>query len=91
MATTNITIRLDEALKEQAERLFSDIGITMTSALTVFLKAAVRKGKIPFELEGDPFYSTQNMDLLKERLALVGSKEHTVRKTMTELEAAAHE
>ncbi|MCI9669689.1 MAG: type II toxin-antitoxin system RelB/DinJ family antitoxin, partial [Oscillospiraceae bacterium] len=50
MATTNITIRMDEELKKQAKELFSDLGLNMTTAFTVFAKQAVREQKIPFML-----------------------------------------
>ena len=36
MSTTNITIRMDSELKKQAEELFSDLGLSMTAAITVF-------------------------------------------------------
>ena len=41
MATTNVTMRMDEELKAQAEELFADLGLNMTSAFTVFVKQAV--------------------------------------------------
>ena len=50
MATTNITMRIDEELKAQAEELFADLGLNMTSAFTVFVKQAVREQPIPFML-----------------------------------------
>ncbi len=50
MATTNITIRMDEQLKKQAEELFSDLGLSMTAALIAFTKQAVREQRIPFNL-----------------------------------------
>ena len=50
MATKNITIRMDEKLKEQAESLFADLGLNMTTAFTVFVKQAVREQKIPFAI-----------------------------------------
>lgn len=50
MATTNITIRIDEQLKRQAEELFSDLGFNMTTAFTTFIKQAVREQRIPFEI-----------------------------------------
>ncbi len=48
MATKNITIRMDEELKKQAEELFSDLGLSMTSAIIAFTKQAVREQSIPF-------------------------------------------
>lgn len=64
MATTSITIRMDEKLKKQAERLFDEMGMNMTTAFTIFTKTAVRQGKIPFEIAVDPFYSETNMSRL---------------------------
>jgi DNA-damage-inducible protein J len=48
MATKNITIRMDEELKKEAEELFADLGLTMTTAVTAFVKQAVREQRIPF-------------------------------------------
>lgn len=50
MATTNITIRIDEELKKQAEDLFSDLGLNMTTAFISFIKQSVREQRIPFIL-----------------------------------------
>ena len=51
MATTNINIRVDDALKKDAEELFSYLGLTMSSAITMFLRSAVNNDGIPFELK----------------------------------------
>ena len=48
MPTTNVTIRMDEKLKKQAEELFSDLGLNMTTAFITFAKQSVREQKIPF-------------------------------------------
>lgn len=50
MATTNVTIRMDEELKKQAEDLFSALGLNMTTALISFIKQSVREQRIPFIL-----------------------------------------
>ena len=50
MATTSITIRMDEDLKKQAEELFSDLGLNMTTAFITFIKQSVREQRIPFIL-----------------------------------------
>jgi DNA-damage-inducible protein J len=38
MAQTNLTIRIDEDIKRDAENLFNKIGLTMSSAINVFLR-----------------------------------------------------
>ena len=48
---TTINIRVDNDLKKNAEAIFEEIGLGMTSALTIFLKAVVRNNGIPFSLE----------------------------------------
>lgn len=49
MATINI--RIDEELKKKSEEILDEIGLGMTAALTIFLKAVVRNNGIPFNLE----------------------------------------
>jgi len=69
MATTSVTIRMDEGLKKQAEILFNDMGLNMTTAITIFAKAVVRQGKIPFEIAADPFWSEENQAHLRRAIA----------------------
>lgn len=47
----NVNIRIDEDLKEKAEAVFSDLGITSTTAITMFFKQVVRSNGIPFSLK----------------------------------------
>ena len=49
MATINI--RVDDGLKKQSEAIFDELGVSMTAAMTIFLKAVVRTNSIPFTLE----------------------------------------
>ena len=48
--TTNLCIRIDAELKRQAEELFSELGMNLTTAFTVFVRQAIREGGIPFEV-----------------------------------------
>ena len=50
MANVNVTIRMDEQLKKKADELFSDFGLTLNAAITMFTKQAVREQRIPFEI-----------------------------------------
>ena len=49
MATINI--RIDESLKKESENILGELGLGLTAALTIFLKAVVRNNGIPFPLE----------------------------------------
>lgn len=47
--TTNINFRMDKKLKERLEILCSELGMTMSTAFTIFAKTMVRQQRIPFE------------------------------------------
>ena len=51
--TTNISIRMDTELKAQAEALFSELGMNLTTAFNIFVRQAIREGGIPFEIKLD--------------------------------------
>ena len=51
MSTTNINIRVNTELKKSAELLFADLGLNMSTAITMFLKSAVNHNGIPFEVK----------------------------------------
>ena len=54
MANVNVTIRMDDGLKEEADELFEELGMSFTTAINVFVKQAVREGRIPFEVTTAP-------------------------------------
>ena len=93
MKTTAITFRMDAELKDKTEKTLEEIGLSMSSAFTVFAKAVVRTGTIPFDLTVDPFYRIENQDELNRRIELYESgktKGRNVTKTIEELENLAN-
>jgi len=81
LAQTTINIRIDEALKKQVEYLFSEFGMNMTTAFTVFAKAVVRERKIPFEIyaEADGFYNEYYQERIKKSIASIDAGEGVAR------------
>ena len=53
MATTNLNIRTDKEVKENAEKIFNELGLNMTTAINIFLKTTIRERGIPFSLKLD--------------------------------------
>jgi len=53
MQTTNLNVRTNHDIKNQAEAVFNELGLTMTSAINIFLRAAIREHGIPFPLTLD--------------------------------------
>lgn len=77
----NLNIRIDDTLKKQAEIVFSDLGLSLSAATTIFLKQVVRCNGIPFELRADPFCSAGNMERLlaaKNRMEKTGGTVHEI-------------
>lgn len=60
-----VSVRVDDEVKRNAEATLNTIGIPMSTAVNVFLKAVAREHRIPFELNADPFYSDSNMRHIK--------------------------
>ena len=51
MSTINLNIRIDKSVKNQAEEIFSELGINMTTAVNMFLRTTIREHGIPFDLD----------------------------------------
>ena len=70
MAKANtITMRVDGKLKEQAEILCEEMGLTLSTVYTMLLKAIVHTRSIPFKIQApDPFYSEKNQAYLMESI-----------------------
>ena len=59
MSTTNLNIRIDKEIKEAAEKIYSGLGLNMTTAINMFLRASIRESGIPFDLKLNiPSYET---------------------------------
>ena len=66
MAQAMINFRMDEELKKSMEETCKDLGLSMTTAFTIFAKKMTREKRIPFDVSVDPFYSESNMSYLKK-------------------------
>ena len=69
MKATTLTMRVDPVLKAQAEELFENMGLNLSTAYTLFLKAVVRTKSIPFPITADPFWGKKNQAYLAESIA----------------------
>ena len=48
--TTNLSIRMDKDLKSDADQLFNELGMNLTTAITIFVRQALREKRMPFEI-----------------------------------------
>ena len=87
MSQSNLTIRIDEGLKREAETLFSRIGMNMSVAINIFFRQAVREQKIPFELKPyDDYYTEKRMIRILHSISQAESGQ-TVERSLAELRA----
>ena len=69
-STTNISIRMDSDLKAQADALFGELGMNLSTAFNVFVRQSLREGRIPFDISlNQPNKETINAMLEAEKIA----------------------
>ena len=49
--STNISIRMDAELKAQADALFNELGMNLSTAFNIFVRQSLREGGIPFAIK----------------------------------------
>lgn len=79
ISMAQISLRVDDDVKINAERTFDEIGLSMSSAINIFLKTVVRENRIPFELSADPFYDKENIRELERRVNELKSGKSTLK------------
>ena len=65
MAQVLVNFRLDEDDKKGMEEVCRELGMSMSTAFTIFAKKVRRERRIPFEISIDPFYSSANIEYLQ--------------------------
>ena len=76
-----ISLRIEDDVKKKAEQACADIGMSLSTAINIYLKKLGRERRIPFEVAVDPFYSQENMDRLRksvEQMEATGGTVHEV-------------
>ncbi|MBR2836563.1 MAG: type II toxin-antitoxin system RelB/DinJ family antitoxin [Coriobacteriales bacterium] len=84
MAQTTLSVRMDVEMKKSFESFCEDVGMNVSTAINMFVKAVLREHKLPFEVVSyntDPFYSQANYQRLlaaAERMDLGKGREHAM-------------
>lgn len=61
-----INVKIDDDVKKQADLVLSELGLSMSAAINIYLKKIGKEYRIPFELNVDPFYSEKNLAYLEK-------------------------
>lgn len=87
MEATNLNIRCDKAVKNEAESIFAELGLNMSTAVNMFLRSAIREHGIPFSLRLDESNET-TIAAIDEGRVLLSDASSPSYSTMTDLKAA---
>lgn len=77
MAQTMVNFRMDETLKQKMDSVCREMGMSASTAYTIFATKVVRENRIPFEISVDPFYSEANMRFLRSAVAALNEGKGT--------------
>ena len=87
---SQVSFRIDDQLKADGERLFKSMGMNMSVAITVFIQQSLQRGKLPFEVVGDPFHSDSNMRELERRAREMDAHQNVSEHELLEAEEPVH-
>ena len=88
MPSSIVTIRMDSEIKKQAQAIFNDLGMDMTTAMNIFVRQVIREQAIPIRVQknGEPNRETLMALLEAERLVSdPAAKRYTVEEALEEL------
>ena len=88
MTPVSTNIKIDPELKEQAQELFESFGLSLSAAVNVFLRQAVREQAIPFRI-GEPVPNAETLQAIRDARNGVGVSRGfaSVRELMEDLDA----
>ena len=89
---TTVSLRFDDQMKTDLDKMCSDMGMNITTFFMIYAKKALRDRRIPFDITApeDPFYNPSNILQIKKAEAQVAAG-NVVTKSLEELEEMAHE
>ena len=81
-----VNFRVDDAIKAKAENACTAMGLTLSSAINIFLTKVANEQRIPFEVSVAPFYTKEHIAMLEKRIAAIQSGKNTHEHELIEVE-----
>ncbi len=63
-----LSMRIDDSVKRRAEMACEALGLTLSSAINIYLVKLGNEMRIPFEVSADPFYNPENLTVLEKSI-----------------------
>lgn len=73
IAMAQVNVRIDDTIKQNAEMVCKALGLSLSTAVTMYLTQIAREQRIPLDMSLDPFYSEENMRRLRASIAQMES------------------
>ncbi|WP_404411474.1 type II toxin-antitoxin system RelB/DinJ family antitoxin [Lactiplantibacillus xiangfangensis] len=70
----SISVKVASADKKRVEAIFDELGLSLSTAINIFIKKSIAEGGLPFEVK-DPFYSEANQAELNRRFKKMDSNQ----------------
>lgn len=68
-----ISMRIDDKVKKKAELACEALGMSMTTAINLYLVKLGNEMRIPFDVSIDPFYAPENLKVLERSIKQLDS------------------
>lgn len=73
--TTNISVRMDRTLKKEADELFGEMGMNLSTAFNIFVRQALRDRAFPFEITLEPKHNEETLQVIRDARKGIGLSE----------------
>lgn len=70
----SISVKLSQADKKRATEVFADLGLNLSTAISIFIRKSIEEGGLPFEVK-DSFYNEANQAELNRRFKKVANNQ----------------
>ena len=74
MSMSTVNARVETATKDEANEIFENLGLNMTTAVNMFLKQVVNRRAIPFEIAEQPSYNAKTLASIEEARLIAEGK-----------------
>jgi addiction module antitoxin, relB/dinJ family len=81
-----VNFRVDDTIKSKAESVCKAMGLSMSSAINIFLTKLANEQRIPFDVSIDPFYSDEHIAMLERRIADIKAGKNTTEHKLIEVD-----
>ena len=81
----SLNVKIDRDIKAEADNIFNSMGMTLSTAINIFVRQAVKERAIPFTISADPPRQVKSDILNKGFQAMLDAQEQSVKNGTSEM------